>query len=93
MKVELPGYGVRTFVGTFVGTSQFFRLRLKISAISFLDRPQLATEQLVQFPVAFGHPSLARVIHLHFLLQHEDELLAPVALQAFHARGRKRAQK
>ena len=39
-----------------------------------------STQVLLQFLVAFSHPSLLGVIHLDFLLQHEDEFLAPVAL-------------
>ena len=47
------------------------------------DRFGKSAQVLLQFQVAFGHPSLVGVIHFHFLLQHEDEFLAPIALQAF----------
>jgi hypothetical protein len=33
--------------------------------------------------VAFSDSSLVGVIHLDFLLQHKDQLLAPVALHSF----------
>jgi hypothetical protein len=47
------------------------------------DRIDKSVQVLLQFLVAFSDSLLVGVIHLHFLLQHEDEFLAPVALQAF----------
>jgi hypothetical protein len=42
-----------------------------------------SAQVLLQFLVAFRNSSLVGFIHLHFFLQHKDQFLAPVALQAF----------
>jgi hypothetical protein len=47
------------------------------------DRIGKSAQVLLQFLVAFANSSLVGVIHLEFLLQHEDQFWAPAALQAF----------
>src|SRR2546425_1165725 len=62
----------------------FGRLFLRFSCFHlWCNRIRKTGQVFLQLLVALDHTSLVGIVHLDFLFQHKEQLLAPVAFQAF----------